>query len=300
MKTEQIILPNLYAGQELLCGESPVWDPVHQILYWTDALGAAIYFKSTEQDHYSVLHSGHQVSALALHNNGGLVLAGKTGLAVWEKGSIRALTSRAGDIEVNNLNEVIVDPSGRVFTGQESFTEEGPYEPGYLFRIDPDGSVHVVEEGIHLSNGMGFSPDEKTFYLTDTIMRTIYAYDYSVESGQLSNRRKLIELKQEEGLPDGLSVDLQGNIWVAHWFGGKVSCFNPDGDHLNSFFLPAAQVSSLTFGGTGMDDLFVTTAGLQWESPLAPPDHNFSSPRGGSLYLFKGIACGKQEYLARI
>lgn len=299
MMTQPIILLDLFANQDLACGEGPVWDPRQQVLYWTDALGEAVYSKTPYEDQFSVFHSGVQASALALHENG-LVLAGKNGLSVLDNGTIRRIATHAGEIVVNNLNEVIADPRGRVFTGQEAFTEEGPYEPGYVFRADPDGSVTVVEEGIHLSNGMGFSPDETTFYLTDTILRTIYAYDYDINTGRISNRRPLIRLKREDGLPDGMTVDRDGNIWVAHWFGGRITCFNPDGDHLFSNFLPAAQVSSLAFGGTDMTDLFVTTAALQWESPLAPADHNFRSPRGGSVYLFHGIGKGKPEYLASI
>src|SRR5690606_28096847 len=100
-----------------------------------------------------------------------------------------------------------------------SFREDGNYSPGYLFRLDPDGSCHIVEEGLHLANGMGFSPELDRFYLVDSIPRTIYEYGYNKETGVLSNRRTLVTLDRNEGLPDGLTVDSEGFIWVARWFG---------------------------------------------------------------------------------
>lgn len=291
---------DVFANQHLLCGESPIWDETQQCLYWTDALGEVVYSKTLNQSDPVVLFRGLQVSAIALHTNGGLVLAGKDGFSCLENGRIRKLSNCVGNIPVNNLNEVIADPAGRIFGGQEAFTEEGDYSPGYLFRVDINGSIRIMDDGIHLSNGMGFCPDQKTFYLTDTVARTIYAYDYQSETGDLYNKRPLIQMDKEAGLPDGMTVDKYGCLWTAHWFGNRISCYSPDGKLMQTIHLPAAQISSLAFGGEEMKELFISTAAIQWKTELAPAQHDYDTYRGGSLFRIKGLGTGKTEFKASI
>lgn len=290
----------LFVSQNLLCGESPLWDENKQMLYWTDALGDAVYAKNVTQSAVTVLLKGIQVSALALHENGGLVMAGRDGFFCLEESGIRKFTDSCGNIAVKNINELIADPVGRIFGGQEAFTEEAHYEPGYLFRIDPDGKIDIAEEGIHLSNGMGFSPDLRSFYLTDTIARTIYVFDYNIETGHIRSKRALIVLDKSEGLPDGMTVDKEGYLWVAKWFAGKIDRYTPGGELVRSVELPAAQVTSLTFGGRNYEDAFVTSASVLWETALAPDGHDFTTCRGGTIYRIKQMGSGKAEYKARI
>src|SRR5262249_4733875 len=131
----------------------------------------------------------------------------------------RRLSPLAHDnsIAPHSINEVIADPAGRIFGGQEVYKEGEPYETGHLFKIDLDGSLHVVDEGLHISNGMGFSLDQKTFYLIDSVPRAVYAYDYDESSGKISARRTLITLSVDDGLPDGMAVDSEGFLWIARW-----------------------------------------------------------------------------------
>ncbi|MFB2117724.1 SMP-30/gluconolactonase/LRE family protein [Parapedobacter sp. 2B3] len=290
-----------FADQALLCGEGPVWDTVSGRLYWADCGGEAIYAKGFDAEVPERVLDSYHAASLALHESGGIVFGGRDGFFHWNKGSVpRLVCNHCGEASVVDINDIIADPRGRVFGGQEAFREGEDYDTGYLFRIDLDGSCVIMEEGLHLSNGMGFSPSCDQFYLVDTVLRVIYVYDYDIESGNIKNKRVLIKLKKDEGLPDGMTVDREGFLWVAKWFGGGLSRYDPTGKLERTIDLPVAQISSLTFGGPFWKDIFVTSAAQYWETPLAPIGHDFSSSRGGSVYRIAQDIEGKPEYIARI
>lgn len=291
----------LFADQRLLCGEGPAWDAGNGRLYWTDCGGEAIYAKGIDDGTPKLVLGGYHAASLALHESGGLVFGGRDGFFHWKEGGVpRLVCNRCDKVDVSDINDIIVDPEGRLFGGQEAFHEDGAYDTGHLFRIDPDGSCSVVEDGLHLSNGMGFSPSCNRFYLVDSIPRLIYAYDYDRATGAISNRKPFIRLDKRDGLPDGMTVDQDGFIWVAKWFGSGISRYDPDGKLERTIDLPAAQTSSLTFGGPDFRDIFVTSAAQYWETPLAPTGHDFSFPRGGSVYRIVQDIAGKPEYKAKI
>jgi len=291
----------LFADQSLLCGEGPVWDADSEQLYWTDCGGEAIYGKGKHDGTARLVLAGHHAASLVMHELGGLVFSGRDGFFHWKAGAApRLICNRCGATDVVNINDITADPYGRVFGGQEAFREGEPYDTGFLFRIDTDGSCTVVEEGLHLANGMGFSPDCGSFYLVDSIQRAVYAYDYEGHTGSIKNRRILIQLTKNDGLPDGMTVDSEGFLWVARWFGGGISRYDPDGKLERTIVIPAAQTSSLTFGGPHGRDIFVTSAAQYWETPLAPAGHDFSSARGGGVYRISQDIVGKPEYKAKI
>ena len=285
----------------LECGEGPMWDAAAQRLLWTDALGEAVYVRDGATEQTSVLTTDLQAGSIVLHRDGPLVLATGVGLRSWHgPGDVRDVATAAQGRAMDHLNDAIADPAGRVFTGQEVYSDDEPYEPGFLFQVDLGGTAHVVEEGLSIANGMGFSPDHATFYLVDSPIRTIYAYDYDVATGAISGRRTLVTLDAEEGLPDGLTVDEHGFIWVARWFGGGISRFDPDGVLERRIELPVAQTSSLMFGGPDLDELFVTSAAVDWRSPLAPPGHDYTVPRGGASFRIRPGVRGLPEQRAAI
>lgn len=290
-----------FADQALRCGEGPVWDSNSGQLYWTDCGDEAIYTKGQVDEDAQLVLSGYHASSLALHASGGIVFGGREGFFRWKEDQApRLVCNRCGNVAVTDINDIIADPGGRVFGGQEAFREGEAYDTGYLFRIDLDGSCTIMEDGLHLSNGMGFSPSCDRFYLVDTILRVVYVYDYDVTSGNIKNRQVLIQFKKDEGLPDGMTVDREGFLWVAKWFGGKVSRYDPDGNLERTINLPVAQISSLTFGGELCKDIFITSAAQYWETPLAPTGHDFSSARGGGVYCISQDIVGKPEYKAKI
>ncbi len=183
------------------------------------------------------------------------------GFWLWELGGSPRLIAAEAEGKRCVLNDCIADPEGRVFSGSCFYDADRPdYELGCLFRLDQDGSVHVVDEGFRISNGLGFSPDERTLYFTDSAARVIYAYDYSRKDGALRHRRVFAEVPVEEGLPDGLTVDAEGFVWSARWFGGCVVRYDPDGKVERRIAIPAMQTSSLAFGGPDLTDIFVTSA----------------------------------------
>ncbi len=248
-----------------------------------------------------VFPAGNHVACCTLHANGGLMLGGRNGFyRLSFKGEIQLAEPRSNEPVPTLVNDIIADPLGRVFGGQECFTEQQIYEPGVLYRIDTNGSISIVEEGLHISNGMGFSPDLRTFYLVDTIPRKVYAYDYNISTGNISNRRILISLTQDDGLPDGMTVDSEGFLWIAKWFDSSISRFDPDGKLERTLALPVAQPTSLCFGGADFNEIFITTASLNWVTPAAPGLHNYSTPRGGGLYRIRQDIIGKPEFQARV
>ena len=289
------------ADLSLDCGEGPVFDPTTQRLFWTDSGTDNLFSYDLQTGHRQAFSAGTPTAALALHADGGLVLAGRHGFfhrAV--DGTLRPIATACEGEPITAVNEVIADPKGRLFGGQECYREDAPYQPGVLYRVDLDGSVAIVEDGLHNSNGMGFSPDQTQFYLIDSIPGRVYVYDYSVATGAIRNRRTLLTLDKNDGLPDGMTVDAEGFLWVARWFGSGLSRYDPDGKLERVISLPIAQPTSLTFGGSDWNEIYVTTAAAYWESPLAPDGHDYHQPRGGGVFRIKQDIVGRAEFLSRV
>ena len=291
----------LFAKQKLLCGESPLWDETESALYWTDCINGEVYRKGLKDAApVRILHN-YPIAGIALHQQGGLIFGGKDGFYYWSGTEAPVLKCNSCDNQpLTDINDIIADPKGRVFGGQEAFREDQDYKHGYLFRLDPRGKCQIVEEGLHLGNGMGFSPGLDSFYLVDTILREIYVYDYNVETGAIKNRKTLIRLSRNEGLPDGLTVDQEGYIWIAQWFGGAISRYDPEGKLERTLPLPIGQPTSLTFGGIDYQTIFVTSADNDWKTPLAPEDYDYTRVRGGSVYKINQSIKGKPEFKANI
>lgn len=288
--------------EPLKCGEGPLWDIDRQKLYWTDALGTSVweYDRATETSRQ--ISNNRQAGSLVFHADGGFVLPTmEDGFVHWKSDDdIRVVADSCNGKPVTLVNEITADSRGRVFGGQEMYKEDEPYERGYLYRVDLDGKASIVEEGIIIGNGMGFSLDDSTFYFVDTIERVVYAYDYNVETGAISNRRNLVNVPIEEGLPDGLTIDSEGFIWVARWFGAGVTRYDPDGKVERTIDFPVAQTSSVMFGGKDLNEIYVTSASMYWESPLAPPGHDYGIPRGGPTFRLIQDIQGRPDNVARV
>jgi D-xylonolactonase len=288
--------------EPLKCGEGPLWDVDKQKLYWTDALGTSLweYDRATETSRQ--ISYNRQAGSLVFHVEGGFVLPTvEDGFVHWKGDEdVRVVADSCDGKPVNLVNEITSDSRGRVFGGQEVYKEDQPYEPGYLYRVDINGDVSIVEEGIITGNGMGFSLDEATFYLVDSFNRVVYAYDYDVETGAISNRRDLVNVPIEEGLPDGLTIDSEGFLWVARWFGAGITRYDPDGKVERVIDFPVAQTSSVMFGGKDLNEIYVTSASMYWESPLAPPGHDYNMPRGGPTFRLIQDIQGRPDNIARV
>jgi len=239
---------------------------------------------------------GLNAAGMAFNETGELVFAGTGGLHLWrESGEHRILLTHHND-EYLNFNDILADPQGRLYAGTWFWGAEEYEKTGKLYLIDTDGSVSIQDEGIELSNGLGLSPDEKTLYYADSTARKIYAYDVA-PSGALSNRRVFVDVPLTEGMPDGLTVDAQGFVWSAQWYGSQIVRYDPDGKVERRPEIPATQVTCMAFGGPDWNELYITTAGEDWPTRYAPSGYDSSKVHlGGELYRLKLDIQGKPEY----
>lgn len=246
-------------------GENPLWSPHEGKLYWTDILGRQLLTFDPASGKHEVVLDGLTVGGFTLNVDGSLLLFMDRGrVAVFHKGSlVRDVIPELDDELHSRFNDVIADPEGRIFCGTMPVPESAPNGPrlGRLYRLDTDGSIRVVLEEVGCSNGMGFSPDLSTFYFTDSTPRTISAFDFHRQTGDLSCRRTWSATPDSSDVPDGMTVDRSGHIWSARWGSGRAEYISPTGELLGALDLPARQVTSMCFGGEQLRDLYITTAG---------------------------------------
>jgi sugar lactone lactonase YvrE len=284
-----------------LCGEGPVWDPDSGCLYWTDIDGRRFYRYDHANGRHEVVKRGLEVAGYALNQPGGFVIANSGGIWLWDGADDLQLIVSQVEGAKCQMNDAIADPEGRLFAGSNFYDPDQNYELGKLIRVDRDGTTHVADDGFQLPNGLAFSPDERRMYFTDSAARRIYAYDYDRRTGDLRNRKILVQVFDEDGLPDGLTVDAEGFLWSAQWYGSCVVRYDPDGKVERRIAIPAKQVSSIAFGGKDLTDIFITSAGKSWPSPLMPRSYDpLSGNMGGQLFRMNLGLTGKPDHKAGI
>lgn len=255
----QLSVKNVLKARARL-GESPLWDVEKQQLFWVDILNYRVhqFDPATEKDRY--FDVGDLVSAIQKAGSDRLLLALSNSLAFLnlEIGEVTPFYEVEFPHSNTRFNDGKCDSQGRFWIGSIS---EAPGQAN-LYRYDLDSSWQVMETGLTISNGLGWSPDESTFYLTDSAQHQIYAYNFEVETGKISDRRVLIDLSSEGVEPDGLAIDSQGNIWSALWDGWCIACFNPAGEEILRIKMPVPRPTCPTFGGSKLTDLYITTASV--------------------------------------
>jgi len=185
------------------------------------------------------------------------------------------------DLPQNRMNDGKCDPAGRFWAGTMSETDDPG--AGSLYRLNLDRSVTKVVSGVTISNGLGWSPDATIMYYVDSLAHGLDGFDFSVDSGEVTARRRIAEIPEEVGLPDGITVDEQGYIWVALHSGGALHRYSPEGDLEARIELPVALVTSCAFGGPDYHDLYITTAvDPARDEPLAGSIFRYRAPVGGS------------------
>jgi D-xylonolactonase len=284
-----------------LNGEAPVWDSASQSLYWTDCVGFRFYRYDAKSEKPEIVRDNFEVTGYALNESGGFVIANTNGIWLWDGGGSLRLLADKVDGAVCQMNDAAADPAGRFLAGSCFYDPQVEYQLGCLFRVDTDGSVTILDDGIKLANGIGFSPDGSQLYFTDSAERAIYRYDYNPKTGEARNRSVLVRVSLDEGVPDGLAVDLEGFLWSAQWYGSCVVRYDPDGKMERRITTPARQTSSVAFGGPDLTDLFITSAAQHFDSPLMP--RNYDPARGvigGPLYRLRIGFQGKPQYRARL
>ena len=266
MRAEQVTGPVAYHA------EGPVWSERWGGLRWVDMLAGDVLSLALDGT-IAREHVGEIVAAVRPRRDGGAVLGVERGFALQDPdGRVEALPELWHDRNLR-MNEGGCDPEGRFYCGSMSYDKQPG--AGAVYRLDPDGSVTVVLEGVTVSNGLEWSPDGSRAYYNDTDTYRTDVFDYDAESG-LTARRPFVEVSADVGRPDGLTVDSEGGVWVALNRGGVVHRYTPEGDLDAVVEVPARKVTACTFGGAALDELFITTS----REGLDPGD----DPPAGALF----------------
>jgi len=239
-------------------GEGPAWDAKTQTLFWVDILGKRIHsFKDSRDD---FLQLDEFVGCVALRRDGGLIAALHASFVTLELvAGQQTFLASVSEPASNRFNDGKCDPAGRLLAGTMDMNEK--YPSGNLYSLEADKPPRKLLDGIRISNGLAWSPDYKTFYYIDTPTRQVRAFDYDMDTGNISNPRVAVEVPASMGWPDGMTSDLEGRLWIALWGGSRVSRWNPATGRLEAeVAVPALQTSSCVFGGPRRDILYVTSA----------------------------------------
>ncbi len=260
-------------------GEGPVWDEATETLPWIDILDHRVHRFDPATGGDEAWDVGEVVGCVWPARDGRLLVALRRRVALLDPAT--GALEMVAEIDLgggDRLNDGACDARGRFWIGSISREEGG----AALWRVDPDGSVRRMEAGLTVSNGVGWSPDGVTMYLTDSPAQTIHAYDFDTDAGTLSGKRVFVDVKGEDGFPDGLAVDAEGGVWSARFAGGCVVRYAPDGRETHRVAVPAPKSTSCAFGGPTFRDLYVTTAsvGLSEEEIAAAFD-------SGDLFRFR-------------
>ncbi|MCV3271858.1 SMP-30/gluconolactonase/LRE family protein [Roseobacter sinensis] len=245
-------------------GEGPVWDVQTQCLYWVDSTGRrvgnhAIWRLDPASGDVDSWPLDRDVGAMALRENGTAILALDDGFYGFdfESGATDLIAKVSDDPSRARLNDGKCDRAGRFFAGGMDDKEE--LGICGLWRLDPDLSLTRVEEGIICSNGPCWSPDDRMFYFADTFQNEIWAYDYDLSTGDLSNRRVFASTSEDTGFADGSTVDAEGYLWNAQVISGDLIRYAPDGTVERRISMPVRNITSVMFGGPDLMDIYVTS-----------------------------------------
>ena len=259
MTAPEVVAWPLEPGQ---LSEGPRWDEERQELLWVDILGRGFHRATLTAeggpDRVRTMALDRHVGAVAPVAGGGYVLAAGQGfLFVDEADSVRELAQPEAGHDHVRMNDGACDPQGRFWAGTMAY-DESP-GAGTLYRLELDGGCSTVLTGLTISNGIGWSPDGTTMYLSDSGIGSVDAFDFDGATGGVGGRRTLVRVDEPGLAPDGLTVDEQGDLWVGMYGGWGVRRYRPDGSLRDTVQIPAAQATSCAFGGPDRSTLFVTT-----------------------------------------
>jgi sugar lactone lactonase YvrE len=266
-------------------GEGPVWDPDAACLYFVDITRGLVHRYDPDTQASRSHQINAMVGAVALTTAGDLVLAVRDGFARLDPGSgrVRRIASVDADRPDRRMNDGKCDPAGRFWAGTMAIDERGG--AGALYRLDPDGRVHMMLDEVRISNGLDWSDDGRLMYYVDTPTRSIDVFDFDVTTGAIANRRSLACVASGEGWPDGLTLDADGFVWVALWAGAAVRRYAPDGTLDRILTVPASHPTSCAFGGRDLRDLYITTAA----TPLTSEERRRTPLAGGLFRCRPGV-----------
>jgi D-xylonolactonase len=311
--------PVVVADRACVLGEAPLWHEAEQALYWSDVVRGRLFRHDPARNSDALVYEGVGVGGFTVQADGGLLLFLESGaIATWRGGALRQVVAPSRARRGLRFNDVSADPRGRVLCGlmpvdnrvlhrvarrlQGAFrrmrlpvarrrVSPGPAR-GCVCRLERDGRLTPIVDGLRLPNGMGFTPDGRELYLTDSGARTIYRGAYDAATGTLGTLRVFVRVGEGEGVPDGLAVDAGGDVWSARWDGGCLVRYRADGREVERVTFDARKVSSAAFGGAALDALYVTTAGGERRAE--------EGPGAGALFRLRPGVGGRREFTSAV
>jgi sugar lactone lactonase YvrE len=274
-----------------ILGEGPSWDPRRAVLYWVDIKRPAVFCFHPARGQVGHWPMANAVGCVAPTRDADrLVFAGAAGFGVLnlQSGETTPIANPESDLAGNRFNDGKVDRAGRLWAG--TVDDKCVRASGSLYRLDSGGAVSRMDSGFICSNGLGWSPDDRTMYFTDSMTRTIWAYDFDLRSGSIQGRREFARLHEADGVPDGLTVDSEGYVWSAIWDGWRLIRYTPDGSVDREVRVPVQRPSSCMFGGPDLKTLYITSAcvELKWDALQ-------SGPLAGALFSLQCEVPGLAE-----
>jgi D-xylonolactonase len=290
--------PTLVADVACNTGENPLWHPDEGRLYWCDIPRGHLYAYDPAADAHERVYAApdDRIGGFTIQRDGSLLLFGNAGgVSRFADGRVERVIDPDPDRFHERFNDVIADPEGRVFCGVMPDTDAGV--PGALYRLDRDGTFTRVIDELGLPNGMGFTGDRESLYVTDTgphpgATGRIDRYDYDAATGAIADPETVVEPDDVPGRPDGMTVDAEDHLWSAFWDGHVLVRYAPDGSRLRTVEFGPRKVSSVTFGGADATDAYVTTAGGH--------DRPEEGATAGSLFRVDLGVAGRPEFRSAV
>ena len=274
------------------CGESPVWDPVTSRLCWVDTENPVLSYFEPSSGNTGRAEGTWLIQAIGRRKKGGWISVVRDGFAFldWKDPAKATLLGNPVEgLSHMGMNDGAVGPDGRFYAGSLN-TKVLESADGCLYRVDHDGTIATIETCLVLPNGIAFSPDGQTMYVTEMWANIISAFDFDASRGTVSHRRVLVNVPKEEGYPDGLIVDAAGRLWSGHWQGFRVTSYDPEGKKVSHVDVPVPTATCMAFGGPYLRDLYITTAkkGLT-------PEQLTKYPEAGDLFRVRLADPGRLE-----
>ena len=261
VKPVEDLKAELVLDAKAMLGEGSIWHPKENKLYWIDIEGKVLHIYDPVTKIDRQLPLGARVGTVVPVQGGGALVALQNGIYKIDtkSGALSFVNNPSPDTVHIRFNDGKCDPSGRFWVGTMAL--DSRKKGAVLYRIDKDKSIHKMLDSVTISNGIVWTADKKTMYYNDTPTGTIQGFDYNDKTGEITNKRVVVRIPRGGGGPDGMTIDADGNLWVALWGSGTVGKFDPrTGQQLQKVIVPAQNVSSCAFGGKNLDILYITTA----------------------------------------
>lgn len=277
-----------FASNDIL-GEGPVWSVNEQALYWIDIKKPCIQKWHPASGGRKIWPLPAEIGSYSLRQEGGAILAMQNGFSFFDfdSGEVSHITDPEAHQPRTRFNDGKCDRSGRFWAGTMD-NEEKDFSMGSLYSLTPSLEMTHIRGNVGISNGLGWSPDNKIMYYADSPAKCIYVYDYDLETGTPTNERVLITV--DKGVPDGLTVDSEGYIWNAQWGAWRVVRYAPDGSVDLILDMPVEKPTSCMFGGPDLKDLYITSASIHLTE-----EERSRQPQAGCIFVFKSDVAGIPE-----